>query len=295
MIRLDSPRPSLKPRWPFGINWTHPLSDGLTRVYWAPLVDGASREDLSLDSPTMAASGVDRVGGVIGGLVGRYDGSAGIEYWSHNPFGQSSDGECSVAVLVRTTLSATSTFMFAAGSSTSNTPLIGLGTGTSNGALPRLFARNSSNTVIADLTGSGAFNDGHWHWLLGTVPSTGGFALTKLFLDGAEVAGDNVTGTGAYALNRVALGGVRRAATSLLFGGDIAVAMFWNRRIVKTADEGQQLLQYFNPSTGAMWSLYDVPTRRLYVDRVEAAVGGLVPFPRSFMDGGLRSMTGGMQ
>ncbi|NBW15651.1 MAG: LamG domain-containing protein [Caulobacteraceae bacterium] len=119
-------------------------------------------------------------------------------------------------------------FIFCLGNSTTNNPVICIGTGATaasqNTSYARFFARsnNTSGTGEINLSG-GPVLDSKWHHIAITWDNSEG----KLYVDGTRVANGGSMGT-PQDLNRIAIGAVLRSTAAGYFNGNIAECGMWN-------------------------------------------------------------------
>jgi len=122
----------------------------------------------------------------------------------------------------------TAKLLFCLGSSSTNNPVICIGSGgvdgTTNGAQARFIARsnNTSGTGEINLGGGTAF-DSTWHHIAITWDDSTG----RLYVDGTEVSNGGSMGT-PQDLNRIAIGAILRASPLGYFNGSMAECGIWN-------------------------------------------------------------------
>lgn len=110
--------------------------------------------------------------------------------------------------------------IYAEGSSSSNSPFFGMGTGSIVGENSKvtMFIRNDANGTVLSANSTTVVFNNTWHNLI-WVDNAGTAAL---YVDGVlDATSFNYTPTGAVTVNRTAAGALLRAASSAFFAGNI--------------------------------------------------------------------------
>jgi hypothetical protein len=157
------------------------------------------------------------------------------------------------------------------GNSTTNNPVICIGTGaTSLGqstAAARFFARDNSGSPLAgsiNLAGGTAF-DSTWHHVAITWDNSTG----RLYVDGAEVANGGTMGT-PQDLDRLSVGAILRASAAVHLSGSIAEVAFYDATL--TAAQIASLARGFIPPSVQPQNLV---TYIPLVRNIQDTVGGI--------------------
>jgi hypothetical protein len=120
--------------------------------------------------------------------------------------------------------------IFAEGSSTTNTPLFGIGTDNpGESGLARVFVRSDDNAANVRTSSSVVFDD-TWHHLV-YVDNNGD---ANLYVDGVQDPTDFSYARGTLTLDQTSVGAILRAAPSHWFFGQIDEVAVWNRSITFT-------------------------------------------------------------
>jgi hypothetical protein len=121
-----------------------------------------------------------------------------------------------------------SKLFFCLGNSTTNNPVICVGSGgvsgTTNGSQARFFARSNNTFGTGEINlGGGTAFDSTWHHIAITWDDSTG----RLYVDGTQVASGGSMGT-PQDLNRVSVGALLRASALAHFNGSMAECGAWN-------------------------------------------------------------------
>ena len=144
----------------------------------------------------------------------------------------------SVAAWVRPdVIEGTAQNIYTEGSSSSDTPFIGLNVNTSGQAA--FSIRNDSNVLVVS-TGTDSIVDGKWHLLVGVRDGN----VLNIYVDGKIVATatDATLGNDDVTVNQSAIGVLRRTSEANWFGGGIINVRGWS--VTLTASEVENL--YYN-------------------------------------------------
>ena len=121
-----------------------------------------------------------------------------------------------------------SKLFFCLGNSTTNNPVICIGTGATpasqNTAHARFFARSNNTSGLGEINlSAGTAFDSTWHHVAGTWDNS----TARLYVDGSEVASGGSMGT-PQNLDRLAIGAVLRASAATHLNGSMAECGMWN-------------------------------------------------------------------
>jgi len=118
--------------------------------------------------------------------------------------------------------------LFCLGNSTTNNPVICIGTGVSvssqNAAHARFFARSNNTSGVGEINlAVGTAFDSTWHHIAITWDDSTG----RLYVDGTEVANGGSMST-PQDLNRIAVGALLRSSAVVHFSGSMAECGMWS-------------------------------------------------------------------
>lgn len=175
-----------------------------------------------------------------------------------------------VSVRLRWTATTTDMMAYTEGSTSSNNPVLLLGTGNIDGSKLRVFVRDDANVTQLNHETTKSFNDGNWHIATFAIRPSGAWLFG---VDGVIVASGTAAGI-TLTLNTATLGALVRAAVTLYFNGDISFMMGWRRALsaAEIASHAAQPFQMF-----PMWAVAS-----------HGVLGGIVPLSTYYRMMGMR-------
>lgn len=183
-----------------------------------------------------------------------FDGGASTITW----------GEClglsaplTIAAAFSYTTAQTDKRIFAFGSSSTNTPIVAVQTDASDGTKLAVWTRYLSSEEEAAYSIGTAANNGAVHCLVGQVTGAG-LSSRSWCLDGTlGTAGGAVAASSLAGIDRIAVGGLQRAATAVTFDGTVYVGVVFDGLLPDASMRivSQRWREIFTP-----------PSRKLYVD-----------------------------
>jgi hypothetical protein len=218
------------------VNWNHPITVGLESwlkilpqwrggVVWRDLT---RRNDFDLNN--MGSENWSGPG-QRPWAYGKLDFNGTNEYGDGGDFSLAEDGHFTYSLWVFLDVSGGNQWMIAEGSTSSNTPLAGIRSQTTNFTnRPEAFWRNDagSTTVTVNAGTSGPTLTSGWHH----VVATGDGSTLRLYVDGVLI-GSAGTFSGTLSLNTMAVGAAIRTSVGLYWNGKIDDVLLYRRGLLE--------------------------------------------------------------